>query len=119
MESFPLHEAVERGVNEGDVDGLVGLYEPDARMVREDGSVAVGLDEIRELYRELVAYGGRIRVETRSVVEAADIALLSNRWSFVVDDVTLPAVSAEVARRQPDGTWRYTIDHPYAVTDGE
>jgi hypothetical protein len=34
-------------------------------MVRDDGSVAVGLDEIRAVCTDLVALGGRVRMVTR------------------------------------------------------
>jgi ketosteroid isomerase-like protein len=47
VEPEAVHAAVETAFNAGDVDALMGLYEPDARMVRDDASVAVGLDEIR------------------------------------------------------------------------
>jgi hypothetical protein len=33
---------------------------------------------------------------------------------MTVGDEVMSAVSAEVAQRQPDGGWRYLIDHPYA-----
>jgi ketosteroid isomerase-like protein len=61
--------------NAGDVDALMTLYEPDARMVRDDASVAVGLDEIRAVWADLVALGVRVRMVTRYAVESGDIAL--------------------------------------------
>jgi hypothetical protein len=44
------------------------------------------------------------------------LALTHSRWRFEVpdDDEPLVAVAAEVARRRPDGTWKYVIDNPYA-----
>src|SRR4029450_8146281 len=54
-------EALERlfveRVNAGDVEGLVALYEPDAGMAMEAGSVAVGLEAIRQGFEEFVASG--------------------------------------------------------------
>ena len=29
--------------------------------------------------------------------------------------VSMAGQSTEVVRRQPDGTWRYVVDNPYAV----
>jgi ketosteroid isomerase-like protein len=50
---------------------------------------------------------------------AGDLAYLSNRWSLsggTMPDgspAELGAVTAEVARRQPDGTWLYVIDNAW------
>ena len=114
MEPQDLHRAVEAAFNEGDVDALVALYEPDARMLRDDGTAAEGLDAIREIWAGFVGLGGRIAMTTRTAVEAGDIALLSNAWSFTGAGMDGGATTAEVARRQPDGTWRYVVDNPFA-----
>ncbi|WP_437605424.1 hypothetical protein WMF20_30435 [Sorangium sp. So ce834] len=58
-----------------------------------------------------------IFAEAFNGMQAGDIAPLQGEWSlsFVGPDgeeVTETARSAEVVRRQLDGTWRYLIDHP-------
>jgi ketosteroid isomerase-like protein len=116
MQARDLHDRVQTGLNDGDVDALVALYEPGASMVRDDSSVAEGSEAIREVYAGLVALGGRISVTTRYIVETGDTALLSNSWTFEVGGATFSGVTAEVARRQADGTWLYLIDNPYAET---
>src|SRR4051812_47941480 len=115
MEAVELHERVAKLVNAGDVEGLLDLYEPDARVVNEDGSLMVGREAFREFINELVPLGGRMEITTRFVVDMGDIALLSNEWHFRADDVELSGITAEVARRQADGRWLYVIDNPYAV----
>jgi ketosteroid isomerase-like protein len=111
-----LHGAVERAFNVADVEALVGLYETDARMMGDDGTVIIGRDAIRSLYEDLTALGGRISLSTRYAVEQGDIALLSNQWSLEIDGAPVAgAITAEVARRQPDGSWRYVIDNPYGA----
>jgi len=50
--------------------------------------------------------------QAEGVVEQGDIALLSNRWTSTIGDDEPSAVTAEVARRQSDGTWKYIIDNP-------
>ena len=116
MEAVELHEKVAKSINGGDVDALLDLYEPDARVVNQDGSVIVGREAARAIVSELVALGGRMDITTRFVVEMGDVALLSNEWHFRADEVELSGITAEVARRQPDGRWLYVIDNPYAVT---
>jgi ketosteroid isomerase-like protein len=96
---------IQRG-NAGDADGLVALYEPDAVLALPGGRVAAGHAEIRAAYRELLASrpvfssGGQ-----RPALRNGDLALTSTR---------LPGggTTAEVARRQPDGTWLWAIDQP-------
>jgi ketosteroid isomerase-like protein len=52
------------------------------------------------------------------VVTVGDLAYLSNSWSLSGtgsdgEPVALGATTAEVARRQADGTWRYVIDNAW------
>jgi len=116
MQPADLHPLVESAFNAGDVDALVELYEPDAHMLGEDGAVASGVDAIREIWAGFTALGGRISMVTRYAAEAGDVALLSNTWSFEMDGaVVASAITAEVARRQADGSWRYIIDNPYGA----
>ena len=114
MEPSHLHAQVEKAFNDGDVDALVELYEPDARMMRDNGTVAVGTDEIRDIWAGFVAMGGRLSLTTRFALESGDIALLSNSWTYEGEGMAFSSTTAEVARRQGDGSWLYVIDNPYA-----
>ena len=71
----------------------------------------------REQWSGFVALGGNIQMTTRYAVIVGDTALLSNDWHFAAAGMELSSLTAEVARRQPDGTWKYVIDHPYAAAD--
>jgi ketosteroid isomerase-like protein len=92
----------------GDVDGVVDLYEPGAVLVIPAGRLAVGTEAIREFYAGLLAAGRRFSSVIRPAVQAGDIALTST--------VRPGNATVEVARRQPDGSWRWLIDQP-AVLD--
>ena len=109
-----IHPAVEAGINDQDLDGLVALYAPDATLVLPDGSTVTGTAAIREQYAGLLEMKAHITVRSRFATEAGDLALLSNEWTLTVGDQSMSAVSAEVARREPDGSWLYVVDHPYA-----
>ena len=90
----------------GDVEGVVALYAPDAVLAFLPGQCAVGHDQIRAVYTEFLA--GRPSLKSAGQQPAiinGDTALTSTR---------LPGGGAtvEVARRQPDGTWRWIIDQP-------
>jgi ketosteroid isomerase-like protein len=96
--------------NAGDVEGLVALYEPGAVLAFPPGRLAVGHEEIRTVYAELLAgkpsFGS---VGQPPAVRNGDLALTSTR---------LPGGGAtvEVARRQPDGSWRWVIDQPAVLS---
>jgi ketosteroid isomerase-like protein len=97
---------VER-VNDGDLDGIVELYEPDAVLAFPTGRISVGSDEIREVYRELLAAAPKLSAGVqRPALRNGDLALTSTELEAGA------GVPAEVARRRPDGTWRWLLDRP-------
>jgi ketosteroid isomerase-like protein len=92
--------------NKGDVEGVVALYEPDATLAFPPGTLAIGHDQIRKVYEDLLASPPGFTSEgQRPPVRNGDLALTSTR---------LPGgtTTVEVARRQPDGTWLWVIDQP-------
>ena len=117
MEAAEIHRLVEEAFNAGDADALVALYEEDAAMGAPDGSFVRGEEAIREQWSGFIALGGRIQMTTRHAEVVDNVALLSNDWHFVGDGMEYSSRTSEVARRQPDGTWKYVIDNPYAGAD--
>lgn len=109
----------ERLLGERDLDGLVALYEPNAAFHTPAG-VITGHDAIRGALAEFVALEPSISGEIQKVIEADGTALLVNRWTL---DGTAPdgsavrmgGVSADVMRRQPDGSWRVLVDDPWGA----
>jgi ketosteroid isomerase-like protein len=94
---------VERA-NAGDVEGLVALYEPNAILSYGDGKAAIGLNQIREFFVRFVANRPRLDSSIQAAALCSgDLALTSSRLSN--GDIT-----AEVARRQPDGSWLWVVD---------
>jgi uncharacterized protein (TIGR02246 family) len=117
MDAGDIHRLVQDAFNAGDTDALVALYEEDAAMATSDGTFVKGRDAIREQWSGFVALGGNIQMSTRYAVVVGETALLSNEWNFTGAGMEFSSRTAEVARRQPDGTWKYVIDHPYAAAD--
>jgi ketosteroid isomerase-like protein len=109
----------EQAFNAADLDGLLALYEPDATLVPQPDVVVEGIDGIRDSLRWLLDRKGRMTIDSKLVLRVGDLAYLSNRWSLsggTMPDGTpadLGATTAEVARRQPDGTWLYVIDNAW------
>src|SRR5262245_61974310 len=90
--------------HDGDVEGMVALFEPDAVIDCSDGSFVRGHEAIRAFYIEAVATGRKWgRGEQRAALIAGDLALTSTKLPD--GDIT-----SEVARRQSDGTWLWVID---------
>ena len=114
-----IHPAVEARYNDQDLEGLVALYAPDAALVELDGSTATGHEAIRAAYAGFLELKGRMTVRSRYAIESGDLAILSNEWTLTVGDQSMSAVTAEVARRQPDGSWLYVVDHPFASLEAE
>jgi ketosteroid isomerase-like protein len=99
---------VERA-NDGDLDGLMALYEPRALLAGPKGQVFLGEDAIRDFYGQFLATRPKLEPgQQREPVVEGELALTSTR---LVDG----SVTVEIARRQADGTWRWVIDHPFAA----
>lgn len=90
--------------NAGDVDGLVALYESDATLACGDGEVVVGSAHIREFFIHFLASHPQLTPGVQApALCSGDLALTSSRLGN--GDVT-----AEIARRQLDGTWLWAVD---------
>jgi ketosteroid isomerase-like protein len=107
-------------VNAGDLDALLSLYEPTCSMVRRDRSLARGHAEIREVLGRLIVMRARMSTEIVKVVQAGDdLAMVYNDWRMSAkrpdgQPIEAAGKAIEVVRRQPDGTWRFILDDPFA-----
>lgn len=107
-------------VNAGDLDALVGLYEPTCSLVQRDGGVAVGRPAIRAVLGRLLAINAKITTEIVKVTKAGeDLAMVYNDWHMSGSGpdgraIEAPGKAIEVVRRQPDGTWLFALDDPFA-----
>lgn len=109
-----INEAFAGAFNRRSLEDLLALYETDARLrVDEGGATIAGRQQISEALRTLLALPGRMQARNVFCIEQDDIALLRADWVIADADGAIVAAgrSAEVARRQADGAWRYIIDH--------
>jgi uncharacterized protein (TIGR02246 family) len=105
-------------LNSGDVDGAMGLYEPEATFAPQPGEEVKGRDAIRAALDHFAALKPRLQGEISSVLTAGDVALVMNRWQLEGTQpdgapVEMRGHSADVLRRAPDGGWRILIDDPW------
>jgi uncharacterized protein (TIGR02246 family) len=107
-------------INAGDIEAVVKLYEPGACLMPDPGQVASGIKEVREALNGFLAMKPRIKLDARKLAEAGGIALTTSKWVLEGTGpdgkpVKMEGQSAEVARRQPDGSWLFVIDNPYGL----
>jgi uncharacterized protein (TIGR02246 family) len=112
-----LHEIFRQAFNNGDVETVLALYESGATLL-VNGEPVTGIERIRATIETWLAPRGRMRLETRAVIESSiGLALLHGAWAVETtdDNTAMPSsgMSIEVARRQTDGTWRFVIDCPH------
>jgi len=113
-----IHGLFEQAFNAGDIDALVALYEPDAALVPQPGTIAEGPAAIRESLRWFLDRGGQISLETKLVLRVgisptSRTAGRCGGHNAGREPAELGATTAEVARRQPDGSWLYVIDNAW------
>jgi uncharacterized protein (TIGR02246 family) len=114
-----MNAAFAAAVNSGDVENLVALYEPDALLAPEPGKRAQGHAAIRSALGGLLALGGTMESRNNYCMEVGDLALLQGEWTLVGkapdgEPFEVASRTAEVVRRQADGSWLYVVDHAFA-----
>ena len=112
--------SITEGINAGDLDSLMTLYEPLACFASQPGQLVKGTDGIRQSLRNFIDINGKLDLKVKRVLRASDLALVTSEWSFSGTGsdgkhVDITARSADVLRQQPDGSWRFVIDNPWGT----
>ncbi len=96
----------------GDIEGLLELYEDDAVFPNHHG-IARGTEQIRAVLQGYIDSGAKLDFEGQVAFEVGELALVQNAWTlFPVSGDKVTGVTVELARKQPDGRWKYVIDSP-------
>jgi uncharacterized protein (TIGR02246 family) len=116
-----LNSVVE-GINTGNLDSLMMLYETDACFASLPGKLAKSPETIRQSLRNFTDMkNAKLDLKVKRVLQTSDLALVTSEWSFSGTGpdgklVNIAAKSADVLRRQQaDGSWRFVIDNPWGT----
>jgi ketosteroid isomerase-like protein len=112
--------SVTEGINTGDLDSLMTLYEADACFALQPGQLAKSPESVRQSLRSFIDLKGKLDLKVNRVIQASDLALVTTEWSFSGtgpdgNPVSMAAKSADVLRHRTDGTWRFVIDNPWGT----
>jgi len=115
-----MNSAFAEAFNSGNIESLIALYEPGAVLVPKPGQVVEGTEAIRAALQELLSLKGYMQSENQYTLVHGEIALLRAKVHLAgtgTDGARLEINNhtAEVVRRQPDGSWLYILDHPYGA----
>ena len=96
----------------------MALYEPSACLVPHPGQVLQGAVAIREGIAGFLGMKPTMNVESETVVQADDVAIVYSKGSLsgTGEDggaVNMSGQATDEMRRQPDGTWLCMIDNPF------
>jgi ketosteroid isomerase-like protein len=107
-------ELFQHYMREGDLDALLTLYDREVAFRNRAGELRRGRDALRQELAPFAAMKAVFAFKIRAVVETGDIALIHNEWKVSAPE-PMAGYAIEVARRQPDGTWRWLIGDPFTV----
>lgn len=97
----------------GDLDSVLSVYDPEAVFLNQSGEVKKGEGLKEELARSAEAKA-QFDFVIKQIIQADNIALMHTEWKVSAPQ-PMSVYAIEVARRQPDGTWRWLIGDPFTA----
>lgn len=122
-ESFPLPTKPEDIIpslvdrfHSGDVRNQMAMYAPEAVFVANDGRTITDHAEIEAIIGRDIKLGLELKTNVRHLFVAGDTVQIILDWSIEGTgpdgkEVHLGGSACDIARRGPDGFWRYLIDN--------
>ena len=76
-----LNSVVE-GINTGDLDSLMTLYETDACFASQPGQLAKSPESVRQSLRSFIDLKGKLDLKVKKVLQTSGLALVTTEWLF-------------------------------------
>jgi uncharacterized protein (TIGR02246 family) len=107
----------EQHFNVGDLDGVMALYDPEARFVTRSGETLVGREAIRKVLGSMINAKAQLHSRVVRAVTVGDITQLYTDFEETTVDSSgkttpIPHKAIEVLRRQTDGSWKLIMGDP-------
>ena len=120
LDAARLPFAYEDALNAGDIEAVLSLFEPEATMRTVTDEVVTGEEKLRAETAKTIAGKAHLTNKERRTLVAGDTALLIVDWNLTA---TLPdgtsvnptGTTTAVARRSPDGFWRFAVLNPLGI----
>lgn len=110
-----------QALNARNLDAAAACFAKDACLLTPDSTAIRGRNRIRAVLVQLIARRTQIEVELSSVLGAADVALVRERWTIGSDGVEgarfEQICSATLVLRLIEGEWRLAIAAPWGSGD--
>jgi uncharacterized protein (TIGR02246 family) len=108
-------------LSQGDVAGLIELYDEDASFAPQPDTEVTGEAAIRKALEGFAALTPTLTCNVTWVQEVGDLALVLNDWTMEGrqpdgEAVQMGGRAADVVRRGADGGWRFRIDCPWGLS---
>lgn len=99
----------------GDIEALLSVYDDEAVFMNKTGELKTGREGIREELMPFAKQKANFSYQIKRVIQSGDIALMHTYWDVPSPEGTRKQYAIEVARRQPDNSWRWLIGDPFTV----
>ncbi len=109
---------LDKAVNRGDLEAVLGFYSDDAVMVVQPGQLARGKDELRVVFDRILASGVKAKQLRTHVLIAGDFGLFTSRWTLENGDAggegsAREFIATSVFRKSANGDWKLVIDNSF------
>lgn len=105
------------GFEKGDVETIVGLYDPEATFVPNPGNPTTGVAALRETLHGFVDMNGTLKSEQGAIVRGPGVATSYINWTFDADlagePFHLEGVATVMLADRPEG-WVALVDDFYS-----
>lgn len=120
MKAGDYAKAFETALNEGNLDRLLALYEPDALLRSPQGEISASAAGVRAEMHNLIAAKARMENRARHTLAHGDTALIVVDWTLELslphgENVRQQGTATNVIRFDAVHGWRMIVANPLGI----